>query len=110
MTVDPFTPEPLTVRSEVLLVTLSLLLVPVSSSAARSRPAGTAGAVVSTVTVRAAAELPPVLPARSVWKARTLWIPAESATSTLKAPAAFTVPVASVASPVFLVPLLLVSS
>jgi hypothetical protein len=48
---------------------LSVLLVPVSSAAARSNPVG-AAAVVSTV-ISSAVELALTLPATSVWNART---------------------------------------
>ena len=84
---------PVIVSPEVWLVTLSLLLEPVSSAEARSRPVGAAGAVVSTV-IDSGEDAPPTLPAASVAFAVIALMPAASATSRLKFPelSAVTVP------------------
>ena len=85
---------PVMVRAEVWPVKLSVLLKPLSSAAARSRPVGAAGGVPSTVTANAA-DAAPTLPAASVALAVIERAPAGSVTSRLKAPVALAVVVPS---------------
>ena len=85
---------PVIVRADVLLVTLSLSLDPVSSAAAKSRPVGAAGAVASTVTVNAA-DAALTEPAALVALAVIARAPTANVTSRLNAPEAFAVVVPS---------------
>ena len=79
---------------DVWLVTLSALLIPLSSPAARSRPVGAAGGALSTV-MTSGADAAPTLPAALVALAVIECVPAASFTSRLNVPFALAVVVPS---------------
>ena len=86
--------RPVIVSPDFWVVTLSELLIPLSSAAARSRPVGAAGGVLSTV-MTSGADAAPTLPAASVTFAVIERVPLASVTSRLNAPVALAVVVPS---------------